>query len=463
MKKENTASSSFRDPDGFIFYRKNKIYRQINKSYKTDYHLLIKSGLYKSLTNDGLLIPHKEVDIKKEIPELAYKIIQPEPIDFISYPYEWCFSQLKDAALTTIRIQKTALKHGMSLKDSSAYNIQFHKGKPVFIDTLSFEKYSEGKPWPAYRQFCQHFLAPLALACYLDDRLIMMMRDHIDGIPLDLASKLLPSASKLSLSILTHIHLHAKSQKHYADKAVVSSNRKISLFALTALLDNLENAVLKLSKLKINRKNKKTTWSHYYQETNYTEEGLKDKTIIVSDFLKACPSGTVWDMGANTGRFSRESSEQNNFTLSFDGDPQAVELNYRTTIEKGETNILPLVIDLANPSPGIGWNNEERDSFLNRGPAKTALALALIHHLAIADNLPLPRIASFFASACNSLIIEFVPKEDSQTKRLLAVREDIFTDYNESSFKKEFGRYFKIKKDKKIKDSLRTLYLMQKK
>ena len=210
--------SSFRDPSGYLFYLDGSLYRQINHNYKENYDHLMNSGLYDSLVNANLLIPHKEVDILESKTNEYYKIIKPEPIPFISYPYEWCFSQLKDAALTTLMIQKKSLEFGMSLKDCSAYNIQFRKGIPIFIDTLSFEKYVEGKPWIAYKQFSQHFFAPLVLQYYRDVRLNQLFRIYIDGAPLDLVSSMLPFYTWLKFSMLSHIHLHSKSQKHFSKK-----------------------------------------------------------------------------------------------------------------------------------------------------------------------------------------------------------------------------------------------------
>jgi len=192
--------SSFRDPSGFLFLRDGFIYRQVNTIYRENYDYLISSNLYKTLVDAELLIPHHEVDIKKARSDEIYKVIKPELILFISYPYEWCFSQLKDAALTTLEIQKKSLDFGISLKDCSAYNIQFRKGKPIFIDTLSFERYHQGKPWVAYRQFCQHFLAPLALMSYKDIRLNQLFRVYIDGPPLDLTSSLLPFRTRFRIS-----------------------------------------------------------------------------------------------------------------------------------------------------------------------------------------------------------------------------------------------------------------------
>ncbi|MEN6436739.1 MAG: SAM-dependent methyltransferase, partial [Anaerolineaceae bacterium] len=199
MTKNNIHSASFRDPSGFLFWSDGILYRQVNVSYQTHYDALMQSGLYAQLIKRGHLVRHEEVDQKPAYPEIAYKVIAPEKVSFISYPYEWSFSELRDAALLTLEVCNLALEKGLVLKDASAYNIQFVDGRPVLIDTLSFEKYQEGAPWVAYRQFCQHFLAPLALMAYTDIRLSQLMRVYIDGIPLDLASKLLPGSTQWKL------------------------------------------------------------------------------------------------------------------------------------------------------------------------------------------------------------------------------------------------------------------------
>ena len=457
LKANRSISSSFRDPSGFLFYRDDTIYRQVNITYKENYDYLMNSGLYEVLVDNESLIPHEEVVIEGTEPDKAYKILKPELIPFISYSYEWCFSQLKNAALITLKIQKKALDFGMSLKDCSAYNIQFRKGKPVSVDTLSFEKYQEGKPWIAYRQFCQHFLAPLALMSYRDIRLNQLFRIYIDGIPLDLASSLLPFHTRFKFSLLSHIYLHAKAQKYFADKtANTSGGKKMSLLSFNGLIDNLESAIKKLK-----WKSQNTEWSDYYKETNYSMDALQHKKQIVAELLDKIDPRNVWDLGSNIGMFSRIASDKGIQTISFDIDPGAVEKNYLECIRKGETHILPLVLDLTNPSPSIGWENQERMSLLERGPADTVFALALIHHLAISNNLPLNRIADFFSRICKSLIIEFVPKNDSQVKRLLSTREDIFLSYRQQVFEDEFCRYFRIQDSVKIKDSERIIYLME--
>lgn len=456
LKNNGIVPSSFRDPSGFVFWRDGSIYRQINILYKEDYDHLMVSGLYKALVEAELLIPHEEIPAESARPDWCYKVIKPETVSFISYPYEWSFSQLKDAALTTIRIQERSLDFGMSLKDCSAYNVQFVKSKPVFIDTLSFEKYREGTPWVAYRQFCQHFLAPLALMSYRDVRLGQLFRIHLDGVPLDLASAILPFRTRFKFSLLSHIHLHAKSQTHFADRQMNTSRHKVSRLGLLGIIDNLESAVKKLK-----WQPGGTEWGDYYEDTNYSSDAFQHKRQIVAEFLDKIIPKNVWDLGANTGIFSRIASNKGIPTISFDIDPAAVEKNYLECVRKSESNILPLLLDLTNPSPGIGWQNQERTSLIERGPADTVLALALIHHLAISNNVPFVKIADFLASICGSLIVEFVPKSDSQVQRLLSTREDIFPRYEQQSFEADFGQHFAIQSSVRIRGSERTLYLMK--
>ncbi|MFH1479555.1 MAG: SAM-dependent methyltransferase [Candidatus Omnitrophota bacterium] len=448
---------SFRDPSGFLFLEDNILYRQVNGSYKEDYDYLMSSGLYKALTDAGLLIPHEEADRKHIGSDKAYKVIRPEKIPFISYPYEWCFSQLKEAALATLKIQKISLQFGMSLKDCSAYNMQFIENKPVLIDTLSFEKYRDKEPWAPYRQFCQHFLAPLALMSYKDVRLNQLLRIYIDGVPLDLASSLLPFYTFLNFPILSHIHLHSKSQKYFSDKTIKMKQYSMSRLSLLGLIDSLESIVGKLR-----WQVKQSEWIDYYEDTNYSLEALEQKKEIVSAFLDEVKPGVVWDLGGNIGLFSRIAGNKGIYSISFDMDPCVIEKSYKECLKNREKNILPLIIDLTNPSPSIGWENKERMSLIERGPVDLALALALVHHLAIGNNLPFSKIAEFFSNICKALIIEFIPKSDSQVQRLLSSREDIFLDYTKEHFEGEFRKYFDIENSVKIKSSERVLYLMTK-
>jgi hypothetical protein len=457
MQDDQRIPGSFRDPSGFMFCHQGSLYRQVNAEYREHYDHLMSSGLYDSLVSRRWLVRHEEVTLAPPCPEIAYKIVKPEPVPFLSYPYEWSFSQLQDAAAVTLEIQKTALDFGMSLKDCSAYNIQFVGSRPVLIDTLSFEKYRVSQPWVAYRQFCQHFLAPLAVASHTDVRLSQLLRVHIDGLPLDLASTLLPRHTWLHFSLLSHIHLHARSQRRYARKTVDVRGLKMSELSLRGLLLSLEGAVGKLR-----WKTPGTEWADYYADTNYTSAGLAHKEQLIEEFLDVIRPRSVWDLGGNVGRFGRRASNRGILTVCLDHDPVAVEKNYQQCKRKKEGYLLPLLIDLTNPSPGIGWENRERAPLLERGPADAVFALALLHHLAISNNLPFDHIASFLSRLCHWLVVEFVPKEDTQVQRLLATRQDIFPDYNRQAFEAAFARQFLIQKSVPIKDSQRILYLMSK-
>jgi hypothetical protein len=448
---------SFRDPSGFLFVRDGILYRQINSAYSDDYDFFIQFGLYETLISKKLLIPHEDVELPPEDPDNAFKVIRPLQIPFVSYPYEWSFSQLKHAALLTLEIQKISLEYGMTLKDASAYNVQFFKGKPIFIDTLSFECYESGKPWTGYRQFCQHFLAPLALMHYTDIHLGQLLRIYIDGIPLGLTSKLLPKKTWLNLGIMMHIHTHAKSEKKYSDMHTPVNFRMVSKNGLLGLLDNLTSTIEK-----IQWQPEGTEWAEYYLDTNYSNEAFEHKKEIITRLLALANPTTVWDMGANNGLFSRLASNNKILTIAFDIDPACVELNYRDILKNGEQDLLPLLLDLTNPSAGIGWGNAERDSLIDRGPADTVLALALIHHLAISNNVPLYRIAEFFSRIGNSIIIEFVPKNDSQVQKLLMNREDIFDEYTEDCFEKSFEHFFSLEQKSPLKGSKRIVYLYKK-
>jgi len=459
MRETHSQGASFRDPSGFLFSTDGVLYRQVNQVYQKHYDCMMSSGLYDTLISQNLMVAHDEIEkMDPPNPKLSYKIIKPEVVDFVSYPYEWSFLQLRGAALTTLRLARVGLDYGMILKDASAYNMQFHQGRWQLIDTLSFEIYEEGDPWVAYKQFCQHFLAPLALMAFCDQRLNLISRLFIDGIPLDIASKLLPFQTKMRFGLLTHIHLHARTQKRYADKEV---NRdqvrgKFNQKALVGLLDSLRNTVKNLS-VKVD----KTEWANYYGETNYSPSAFEQKKAIVNSFIERVEPRKVWDLGANTGEFSRLASDKGIYTVAFDVDPGAVSQNYIQTRKHRETHLLPLVMDLTNPSPGLGWGHRERQSLGERGPVDLVLALALVHHLAISNNVPFEKLAQFFREICNQLIIEFIPKSDSQVQRLLRSREDIFTNYTTAEFEAAFGVFYTIIEKHQVPESERILYLFE--
>ena len=381
--------SSFRDPGGFVFERDGTLYRQVNPRALEGYTKLRQSGLYDVLTGDGLLIAHTEVSLQERMTDEAQVILQPEHIPFLTYCYEWCFGQIRDAALVTLTIQREALQRGLSLKDASAYNIQFRSGcRPVLIDTLSFEPYAEGAPWVAYRQFCQHFLAPLALMSHTDIRLAQLLQPNLDGIPLDLAAHLLPARDRFHASLLPHIFLHSAAQRrHAADNArsdTPPAAAGMAKNALLGLIDSLESGIRSL-----NWRPAGTVWGSYYEGgTNYAADAFEAKRTLTAALLEDIQPRPAFalDFGANTGVFSRLAAERGIETIALDTDPAAVEQCYQECRGSSRERLLPMVQDLMNPSPSLGWAQSERKSLLERCATaerrggSVAFALALVHH-----------------------------------------------------------------------------------
>jgi hypothetical protein len=355
-----------------------------------------------------------------------------------------------------LALQQAALDAGFTLKDASAYNIQFHQGRPVLIDTLSFTPYVEGRPWEAYRQFCQHFLAPLALMAYRDPRLGLLARNHIDGVPLDLASRLLPRRTWLRPGFLFHLHLHARAQARYSNTNRQVPARPVSRHGLLGIIDNLESTVRALRWEPAG-----TEWADYYDNTNYASTSAQDKADTVRGWLARHRPGLVWDLGANDGTFSRLAAAGGATTVAWDIDPAAVERCYRGVVRDKLPNLIPAVLDLTNPSPALGWSLQERLSLLQRRRPDLVLALALLHHLAIGNNLPLERCADFFRQLGGTLVIEWIPKEDSKVQALLSNRADIFPDYTESAFEAAFTRSYRMREKRPITGSARVLYLLE--
>lgn len=380
-------TSSFRDPSGYVFRDGGKLKRVINPIYFKQYNALMDNGFYELLFKKKYLIPHKT-----EIANREQIIIEPLQIPFINYPYEWSFLQYKHAALLTLKIQKLCLEHNFTLKDASAFNITFHQGKPIFIDTLSFDFYRENNPWLAYKQFIMHFLGPLVLTKYFGQDHLKTLANNLEGISLQKLSKLLPLKSYLSPTILTNIHLLANfDKKHESDKKTVNNN--LSKSSQIKLIDGLYDYILNLSV------NEKTEWDHYYNQINYNEVAYQFKKDILKDWFKSIKGESLIDIGGNDGTFSRELKDSAHFLIVADVDANAVEQNYRQSVKNKEKVILPIVTDILNPAASYGFNNQERSSFIDRVKdlqLDGCLALAVIHHITLSGNVPFKLSAHFF-------------------------------------------------------------------
>ena len=451
--------ASFRDPSAFVFWRDGQPYRQIDASFATDWDAFEASPLKRRLFEQRRLIRYEPADLDLAPLPGAHAVIRPEPVEFLSYPYEWTFGELREAALLTLDIQLQAMADGWTLKDASAYNIQFHEARPIHIDSASFERLEEGSPWIAYRQFCEQFLAPLALGARRDIRLVDLLRLGPDGIPLDLASRLLPRRTWLDFGLVSHLHLHARAQTRHArddDEGAAARRTRLSRARLEGLIQNLHSTVARLD-----WDPRGTEWADYAENTSYGETAAADKDRVVDAWLREVPGARVWDLGANTGRFSKIAADAGKRVVALDIDPAAAERHFRAIREVGRTDILPLVVDIADPSPAIGWAGRERRSLLDRANADAILALALVHHLAISRNVPLPMVIDLFADLAAWAIVEFVPKEDPMVRRLLATRRDVFPRYDLASFRDAAATRYEIVQEAPLADSARVLFLLR--
>ncbi len=460
MTENNRHSSSFRDPSGFIFEDQGVVKRSISKLYFKQYEALKSSGVFEKLQHAGLLIAHKECsNSPSEI------IIEPEQIPFFTYPYEWSFDQYKAAALLTLRIQKFALEHDFSLKDASAFNITFHKGRMVFIDTLSFDFYEENTPWRAFKQFVSHFFGPLLLAKYHGSESLKLMNTFIDGIPIKMLSSMLPFKTKLNPFLYSNVHLLAKfEERHSEDYDGQTKQARLSKKGQLNIVEGLYDYIKKMS-----LNSTSSEWGNYYDKTNYAVDAFDQKSDIIERWIKTLNTRTLIDVGGNDGTFVRKIEHDLDQALVCDIDYNAVDVNYRLTKKHKEAYMLPFVFDVLNPSANIGFNHQERDSFLKRiqgfAPDVT-MALAVIHHMSLSGNIPFEMSAEFFSSFSKYLIIEFPKREDSWVQRLLNTKGEFkshFDFYSIAHFEKCYQSYFTLVEEKAIDHSERVMYLFKSK
>ncbi|MFN2483548.1 MAG: SAM-dependent methyltransferase, partial [Candidatus Limnocylindria bacterium] len=314
-----------------------------------------------------------------------------------------------------------------------------------------------GAPWVAYRHFCEHFLGPLALMAYCDIRYGLLLRNFVDGIPLDLVSATLPGRTRLRLGLLSHVHMHAAAQRRHAGGGREAGERarrtKVSDLGQRALLDSLRRTVEQLR-----WEPRGTAWADYAENTSYSEPATRAKREVVERFLSDAGGATVWDLGANVGVYSRLAATLGRDVVAFDVDPAAVERHWQALVRDRVGNVLPLIVDLMNPSPSLGWALAERRSLFERANADVVIALALVHHLAIGRNVPLVMLSAFLARLAPHVVIEFVPKEDPMVQVLLATREDVFPDYTLDGFRAAFATHFDFVDEIAIPSSRRIMF-----
>ena len=436
-------SGSFRDPSGHVFSKKGCIYRSIFTPGVKDFEAARDAGIYDKLIESGLLLPHEEVDIGDLTPEGTIYCLTHPRLPMISYPWEWPFSMLKEAALLHLDAMEMLVPQGFWLRDASAFNAQFDGNCVRLIDTLSVGLRVPDSPWVGYGQFCSHFLAPLAVAAHCDIRTLSLWRNYIDGYPLDLVTKMLPSWRRYRPGLFMHLTLHsgfqnAADRKEDIGKTKLLKRPKVSDRGLVGLIHSLRRTI---EGIKWKRTSK--VWEEYAEIRTYEDEDVVQKSEYVDRVVQRLQPRVVWDLGANTGEFSLIAGSHGAFVVSIDGDPACTEFLYqKISVENGKKRILPLTMNLANPSPGLGWNSNERLSLNDRGPADMVLALALIHHLVFSSCVPLSMIAKWFGNFAKHLLVEFVPPADPMVQKLLRNRGDEHLPYNLEVFRSSFGEFF---------------------
>jgi hypothetical protein len=384
-----------------------------------------------------------------------WKTIIPEQLDLITYPYEWCFSQWKQAALLTLEIMKVSIAHGMILKDATPFNIQFRYCKPVFIDTLSFEFYNEKEPWIAYRQFCESFLAPLVIMSYVDTSLHKLLMIYPAGIPLKIASKMLPFRTRFNSGLLMHIFLQASvSEKQIANK---NYRQSFSKHKLLAIINSLESTIAKLVPLK-----RKTKWNNYYRETILSKEYVTEKEAIVRQLLSYIKSNKILDLGGNNGHFSKIATGFSERVIMLDSDERSVDHFYLDQ-SKVESKCDAMVADIAAPSPALGILLQERESLLNRVKADTVLALGILHHMIISDQFTFDQAAKLFVLLGENILLEFPLPDDPKVTLISTHINELSVRYSIDLFKKAFEPYFSFEQMKELKTAKRVIFLLKRK
>jgi SAM-dependent methyltransferase len=454
-------AGSFRDRDGRVYHLQDRVFRGLSEAALESFRQLREKSFYKKLAESGKVIGSREIDAESNpLPDTVTAqwagFLEHDPVPVISYPYEWTFSMLKAAAGLQLHLVERAVSNGFTLKDATPYNIQFVDRRPVFIDIPSFERLQEGEPWSGYRQFCEMFLFPLLLQVYKNTNFQPFMRASINGIDVQAAAALFGFRDRFRKGVMSHVWLQSKLDRRFGGSSEnVRSSLKSAGFNKELILAN----VRKLQKLVRNLEWEAagSEWGDYSEFHNYSDDDHVLKESFIHDSVTTEKPGTVWDIGCNTGQFSRIAAKGSRQVVSTDIDHVAVErifLNPETP-----DNILPLVQNVADPSPNWGWRNRERSDLQSRSRPDLVLCLALIHHVVITANIPLAEFIDWLAGLTDKLVIEYVSRRDDKVQTLLRNKEDKYQDYSRESLEANLVRHFDIKQRQDVNNGDRTLYL----
>jgi SAM-dependent methyltransferase len=456
--------SSFRDPHSSVLHAGPAVLRRLSPSAAEDWHRLAGTTFFQDRVRRGDLVATEAIrpDERREVGDDTTwpVVLRHERIPFVSYPYEWSFSQLQDAAALHIDLLLDALAEQMTMKDGYAYNLQFRGSAPVFIDIGSFEAYTGG-PWAGYRQFCQTFLFPLLLQAHKNVPFRPLLRGQVNGIEPAAMRALMSTRDLARAGVLKHVALHSAMDARHADKGA-GSRATAEQLRQSGFSDAVAAAAVKnVGSLvrKLRWKPGESHWTSYRQTSTYTDAERDQKAAFVREALAPRRANLALDLGCNDGTYSLLAQDHADYVVALDSDEQTIDLLHRRLRAEGNTKILPLVMDLADPSPALGWRSQERPSFLERAQPDVVLALALVHHLAIGANIPLPELVAWLDGFGGHLVVEFVEPEDPMARRLLANKpEGLFPDYRREVFEALLSARFTIDRQVTLDGGTRTLY-----
>ena len=460
---------SFRDPDSRVLVSEEGVFRVLSEAGLADWEALAGSQLFERAVADGSLIATRPANgdarlagleaAETALAEAPAAVLRHDRIPFVSYPYEWTFGMLRDAALLELDLLLAALDEDLILKDATPYNVQFDGARPVFIDVGSFERLREGEPWAGYRQFCMQALYPLMIQAHRDIALQPLLRGRLEGIPPTEAARMLNGRHRLHRGVLTHVVLHARLERRYEASAgdEVRGELRKARFGTELIRANAKKLRRLVSRLEW--KPGASAWAAYRKTSTYTDEDAETKAAFVSAAVQRVGPSLTWDLGANDGAYSRLAAESGSYVLALDSDHATVEALYRSLRESGERRILPMVADLADPSPGLGWRGAERRPLADRGRPDLVLALALVHHLSIAANVPLADVVAWLADLGAPAVVEFPTRDDPMVRRLLAAkREGTHPDYERERFERLLAERFDVRGSEQLGSGTRHLY-----
>ena len=450
---------SFRDPDSRVFYAGDAVYRALSTEGLDDYRALQEAGLLEDPRIVATDLVHDAPELGARLVKETAGVLRHERIPFVSYPYEWTFSMLKDAALLQLDLLLAALERDLVLKDSTPYNVQFRGVRALFVDVGSFERLRPGEPWAGYRQFCMLYLYPLLLQALKGVRFQPWLRGSLEGITATEMRGLMSARDRFRRGLPTHVFLHARLERRYADRGgEVREDLRRAGFRKALIVANVRK--LRALVQRLHWDPPAGVWTAYGARNSYSDADVARKEDFVRDAARACSPRLVWDIGANNGRYSRLAAEHAGTVVAIDADQGPLELLYRELRDEGDERILPLTIDLADPSPGLGWRGLERGALAVRGRPDLVLALALVHHLTISANVPVREVVDWLAGLGSALVVEFPTREDPMVKKLLAPkREGLHPDYELGHFERCLAEAFTVDRSERLGSGTRVLFL----